>query len=130
MANALALQTLEDGPRNAVIKVTLVNDTSNTAATVIADPALLTPISNQLNVAEIQYNVQDGWYVTLFWQATTPKVMVTLAGRGSFPVGRNFGGFQNDSTTGKTGRITLTTTGYTSGTMVATLVLNVIKQVV
>jgi hypothetical protein len=132
MANALNKQTLEDGPRNAVVKIDLENDTSDTAETVIVDPATLSatfPISNQLRVDEIQYSIQDGWYVELFWKATTSKVMVTLAGRGMFPVGPNYGGLQNNATApGNVGQISLSTTGYSSGTMVATLILHMVKQ--
>jgi hypothetical protein len=131
MANALNVQVEEDGPRNAIIKVDLENDTSDTAETVIVDPATLDatfPITNQLRTDEIQYSIQDGWYVTLLWKATTSKVMVTLSGRGMFPVGPNYGGLQNNAGAGKTGQISLKTTGYTSGTMVATLILHLVKQ--
>lgn len=131
MANALNKQVLEDGPSNAIVKIDLENDTSDTAETVVVDPATLNatfPPSNQLRVDEIQYSIQDGWYVTLFWKATTSKVMVTLSGRGMFPVGPNYGGLQNNAGAGKTGQISLSTTGYSSGTMVATLIMHMRKQ--
>jgi hypothetical protein len=131
MANSLAVQLEEDGPRNTIAKIDIDNDTSDTAETVILDPATLLatfPVSNQLAVEEIQYSVQDGWYVTLLWKATTSKIMVTLSGRGMFPVSTNFGGLQNNAGAGKTGQISLKTTGWASGTMTATLIIHAVKQ--
>lgn len=133
MANALNVQIEEDGPRNAVVKIDIEDDTSDTAEVVVIDPATLQatfPVTNQLVVNEIQYSIQDGWFVTLYWKATTSKVMAVLTGRGAFKVGRNFGGLKNNAGTGKTGQISLKTTGWASGTMTATLVLHCVKQTV
>jgi len=133
MANALSTQTLEDGDRNVVAKVTAVADTSDFASTTVLDPALLNatrPPTNQLAVDEIQYSIEDGWQVELYWDATTPVLMTSLSGRGMFPVGPNYGGLQNNAGTGKTGKIKFLTIGYTSGTMVATLILHCHKQTV
>ena len=131
MANALSIQTLVDGPRNVVAKVTAVADTSDFSGSTVLDPATLSatnPPTNQLAVDEIQYSVEDGWQVELYWKATTPVLMVTLSGRGMFPVGPNYGGVPNNAGTGKDGKITISTIGYSSGTMVATLILHCHKQ--
>jgi hypothetical protein len=131
MANAVKVNVSDDGPRNVVAKVTVVADTSDVSATTILDPATLlatNPPTSQLAIQEIQYSVQDGWIVVLYWDATTAKRIVNLTGRGIFPVGPNYGGIQNNAGVGKTGIIKLATSGYTSGTMYATLVLHCIKQ--
>ena len=133
MANSINIDTTVDGPRNIVTKVTVYADTSDVSSTLVIDPAAASatiPPSNQLRIDEVQYSVQDGWYVSLFWDATTQKHIVDLAGRGTFLVGTPFGGWQNDAGTGKTGKINFTTTGYSSGTMAATFTIHAVKQTV
>jgi len=129
VSNYFAVQILEDGERNTVAKVVLVADTSDYSGEVVLDPDTLyqtLPITDLLNVAEIQYSVQDGWYVSLFWDAPTPVLMVNLVGRGRFKVGNEFGGFQNNAS-GATGVITLSTTGWSATTKVATFVIHCVK---
>ncbi len=119
-----------DGPRNVVATVNLAANTGDYTDEVILDPAALSatwPPTNLLKVDEIQYAVEDGWTVILNWEGTPNSVLVTLDGRGMFPVGPNFGGIQNDALT-PTGRILLSTAGYSSGTMVATLIIHAVKQ--
>jgi hypothetical protein len=131
MANTAEVETLVDGPRNVVAKVDIECTSADLSSTVLLDPAALNatnPPTNQLRIDEIQYSVEDGWYVTLFWDASTPVIIVTLSGRGMFPVGPNFGAIQNNAGAGKTGKITATTTGYSSGTMAATFILHCVKE--
>jgi hypothetical protein len=133
VANTATVDIEEDGPRNVVALVDIACTSADLTSTTILDPATLNatfPITNQLRVDEIQYAVEDGWYVTLLWDASSPVIMVTLNGRGIFPVGPNFGGLQNNAGAGKTGIIKATTTGYSTGTMVATLILHCVKQTV
>lgn len=130
MANYFDVQILEDGTDNVVAKIVLVNDTSDSSQVLVLDPsALFQGIlpTDRLSVSEIQYAVQDGWVVSLYWDATTPKVIVELAGRGEFYTGLNYGGLQDDAGAGATGKITLSTLGW-SGTKVATLILHCTKQ--
>lgn len=131
MANAITVETLVDGPRNVVVKVVAVADTSDFSNEVIIDVSALSatiPPTDMVRIDEIQYSVQDGWYVVLLWDATTKKRIVNLNGRGIFPVGPNYGGLQNDAGVGRTGDVLLSTTGYTSLTMVATLIIHAVKQ--
>ena len=133
MANSVSVQTTVDGPRNVVVKCTIYADTSDVSTTDLLDPASLSatnPPTNQLRIDEVQYSVQDGWYVNLWWDATTDVHVVDLAGRGTFLVGSPFGGWQNNAGSGKTGKIQFSTTGYSTGTMVATFTLHAVKQTV
>lgn len=131
MANpAPAVEISVDGPRNVVATVNLAANATDYSDETIIDVAALSatfPPTNLLKIDEIQYAVEDGWTVLLYWEGTPDKLIVTLDGRGMFPVGPNFGGIQNDATT-PTGNIILSTVGYSSGTMVATLILHIIKQ--
>lgn len=131
MANTAEIELLVDGPRNVVAKVDIECTSADLSSTVLLDPATLNatfPPTNQLRIDEIQYSVEDGWFVTLFWDASSPVIIVTLSGRGMFPVGPNFGAIQNNAGAGKTGKITATTTGYSTGTMAATFILHCAKQ--
>jgi hypothetical protein len=133
MANSVSVQTTVDGPRNVIAKCVIYADTSDVSSTLLLDPAALSatnPPTNQLRIDEVQYSVQDGWYVSLFWDATTQKHITDLAGRGTFLIGSPFGGWQNDAGAGKTGKINFTTTGYSSGTMAASFTVHCVKQTV
>ena len=46
MANSVTSQIIIDGPRNTVVKVAGILDTSDLASTVVADPAVLVGIDN------------------------------------------------------------------------------------
>jgi hypothetical protein len=131
MANALTIETIDDGPRNLVIKLVAKADTSDFSLSKIIDVTTLSttfPPTTQVCIQEIQFSVQDGWYVVLFWEATTNKRIINLPGRGIYPVGSNYGGIQNDAGVGKTGNVLLSTVGYSSGVMVATLIIHCVKQ--
>jgi hypothetical protein len=130
MANYFDSQILEDGEHNVIAKVILLADTGNYTNQVVLDPSLLYPTfppSDRLAIAEIQYSVQDGWVVELFWDAPTPKRIVDLTGRGMFPVGPNYGGLQNDASS-PTGIITLSTIRWSAPTKVATIIIHATKQ--
>jgi hypothetical protein len=131
MSNAVPeIEVSVDGPRNVVMTVNIEANTSDFTDQKIVDITTLSPTNpptNLVRVDEIQYAVEDGWTVILNWEGTPNSTLVTLDGRGMFPVGPNFGGIQNDATT-PTGNILMSTTGYSSGTMVATLILHLVKQ--
>lgn len=130
MSNYFDRQILEDGWRNVVAKIVVIGDTSNFSGNVVLDPATLfqtDPPSDRLAIEEIQYSVQDGWVVELFWDAPAPKRIVNLAGRGMFPVGPNYGGLTNNAIA-PTGKITLSTLNWSGPTKVATIIIHCIKQ--
>ena len=131
MANVVTTQIIEDGERNAIVKVTGTLDTADLAGQVIVDCSQLTqggtaPRPNQVRVDHIDYSISDPLELQLFWDATVPQPLLPLAGRGRMSFW-NFGGLQNNAGAGKTGNITLTTTGGT-GTQIFSLVLELVKQ--
>jgi hypothetical protein len=133
MSNTAAVQVTVDSARNVVAKVLIECTSADLGSTTLLDPATLAatvPVTNQLRLDEVQFAVEDGWFVTLYWDATSPVKIVDLIGRGKFPVGLDYGGLQNNAGSGKTGKILATTTGYSTGTMGATLIMHAVKQTV
>lgn len=132
MANSFLTQTLEEGRRNAIIKLTGVLDTSNLSLTTAVSAAALTCGStftapSKLRIDYIDYSISDQLEVQLLWDATTDVVILPIAGRGRMPFW-NFGGLQNNAGAGVTGDINIQTTGWASGTQVFSLTLELVKQ--
>ena len=135
MANSVNTQIVQDGPRNVVIKVEGILDTSDLTSTVIVDPSVLAGMDNTgtikalgLIVDRIQYSVEDLLELRLAWDATTPTRLVELDGRGTEKFER-FGGLTNNSGAGRTGKILLSTQGWVAAAVLSfTLVLTLKKQ--
>jgi len=132
MANSVVTQVIIDGPRNAIVKITGVLDTSDVAVqTAIAMSSLnqsnTGPTPDQCRIDEIEYSVSDQLVVILEWHATTNVVIAPLAGRGEFEA-KEFGGLQNNAGAGKNGTIDIRTTGYASNTQTFTILLYLVKQ--
>lgn len=135
MANATHLQTLVDGPRNLVVKVTAVLDTSNLANTEVVTPATSFAVSSAggnapplARVEYIDYSIADGLEVTISWGNGAGPVtpMLVLAGRGRMNF-YEFEGLRNDAA-GTDGSIWVSTTGYSTGTSVFTLIFEMVKE--
>jgi hypothetical protein len=132
MANSTNIQILIDGPRNAVVKITGILDTSNLALSTFVDLTTLTqggtaPAPTRVRVDHIDYSIGDQLEVQLFWDATTDVAMLPIAGRGKMSFW-NFGGLQDNSGAGRTGNILIQTTGWASGTQVFSVILELVKQ--
>ena len=135
MANSVTTSIVVDGPRNCVIKVEGILDTSDLASQVLVDPAALVGMDNTglvkalgLIVNRIQYSVEDTLEVRLAWDATTPARLVELTGRGTEKYER-FGGLTNNSGAGRTGKILISTEGFQLATFKSfTLILELKKQ--
>lgn len=143
MAITSAIQTLIDGPRNVVAKVTgdaLQND-AFTPLTIL-DPAQLTSMMpgfpggglgpQLLRVDRIEFALSDGIAIQLFWDATTPILITELSGRGKVDP-KHYGGFWNNAGAGDTGKITykvisIDTTSVTAQPVTWTLLLSCVKQ--
>lgn len=131
MANSFLIQTLEEGRRNLVVKMTGVLDTSNLASTVgIAIASYncsgTAPTPTTLRIDHIDYSISDQLEIQLLWDAAAPVVIMPLAGRGKLSFG-NFGGLQNNATS-PTGNILIQTTGWASGIQVFSMILEMVKQ--
>jgi len=135
MANVVSTQILLDGPRNTVIKVVGVLDTSDQASMVIADPATLCGIDNtgavkaaKLAINRIVLNIEDGLAVYLNWDATTPVLIDQFTGRGHQEF-QKVGGLWNNAGAGVTGKILLSTQGWAIGAFLSfSLELELYKQ--
>jgi hypothetical protein len=126
MANTLNNQIIIDGPRNAVVKVTGVLDTSDLALTTIVLPANFSPVPPKFRLYHVDYSITDQIELQLQWQGTPNQVMMPLAGRGRMSF-VDFGGL-TDNAASPTGAIQLLTTGWASGIQVFTLVLELVKE--
>ena len=132
MANSFTTQIIQDGPRNTVVKITGILDTSDQALTTAVDMSTLTQggtalAPSQVRIDFLDYSISDQLEVQLLWDATTDVVIMPLAGRGRL-LFQNFAGMQNNSGAGKTGNILIKTTGWTSGTQVFMVTLELVKQ--
>lgn len=127
MANASAIQNIQDGNRNAVVKLTGVLDTSNQASTTVVDVSALIPAAAAVLVERIDYDVSSQLAVKLSWDATTDDVLATLTGQGNMCFDKQ-GGLNNPRSTGWNGDILLETTGWASGIQTYTIVLTLRKQ--
>lgn len=115
MADAVASQTLVDGPRNVVMKFTNVSDGTGESAVLKVDVSGLSGAPTRVRIDRIHY-ATSGMGVRILWDATT-DVDVFLIGpdqTGCMDF-TGFGGLVNNAGTGVTGDIMLTTVGHTSG---------------
>jgi len=81
MANTTYVKVIEDGPRNAIVRVTALLDTSNLAATALVTKAMFTnndvaagPLTG-FRVNEVKFTVSNGSGAVIEWEATTPQMI-------------------------------------------------------
>lgn len=140
MANFTDTHIMEEGPRNAIVKLTGVLDTNNVQLpSVIAltdftnNDHQLTPTGFRVNY--IEYSISGGLEVALWWHGNAiglGQIILPLAGRGKIDA-QNYGGFNPDpnspSHAGYDGSIDLTTTGFVAGTTsIYTIIVELVKQ--
>lgn len=121
MANAVVVKTELDGSGVTILSVTGVLDTSDVAYSTLIDAADLEPmdpvlknLASGLGVSRIEFDVEDGLIVNLFFDASpTPELIKPLTGRGKFEYHRF--GWQSCKNAGKTGKISISTQGFTAG---------------
>ncbi len=121
MSNQTTKQITLDGPRNFVVKLTGVLDTSNVSLTpaislsdAVNNDVRLTLVGFRLD--RMEYSIGSGLEVQLAWNATTPQLMTPIAGRGKIDAWHYGGWFPNQQAAGFDGSINLTSTGYPAGT--------------
>lgn len=135
MANTLNTQILLDGPRNTVVKLQGILDTSDLTSTTVVNLSSLLPTDGYTNrtassvrIDKIVYDVEDALEVRLSWDASTPVVIWDLVGRGKVDM-RHEGGLTNNAGAGKTGNILLQTQGWSTGAILSfTVVLDLVKR--
>jgi len=121
MANSLDMRITEEGPRNAVVKLTGILDTSN----IIETPAIALNdfqsnegerlILNGFRIDLIEYSIGPGIEVLLEWSSLQPEQIFPLSGRGRISA-TNYGGFNpNVTLPGYNGGINLKTRNFIPG---------------
>lgn len=134
MANSVNIQTILDGPRNCIVKVEGILDTSDQSSMVVVDPALVRGIDNtgsvkasKFRLLKLHYNVEDKLEVRLAWDAASPVRVEQLTGRGKMDF-CDFGGLPNNAGAGVNGKLLLSTEGWTAGAVLSfTLVIELVK---
>ncbi len=136
MANVTSVQTLVDSERNLVIKLVGILDTGNVSLTTLIDPALVAAVNasglnsqqpTKVAIKKINYDVEDGLAVNLYWNATTDVPIWRFTGRGCVNA-EQFGFLQNNAGTGVDGKVLYDTDGYSSGTLSFSMTIECIKQ--
>tara|TARA_A100001515_G_scaffold67305_1_gene53468 strand:+ start:892 stop:1296 length:405 start_codon:yes stop_codon:yes gene_type:complete len=120
MADTVASQTLADGPKTAVLKLTNISDgTGESAVTKVDVSALQTSADGDtctgVTIERIWWQC-IGMKVQILWDATTDLFCIELGENQSGDHDyTKFGGLTNNSGSGKTGDVNFTTVGHTSG---------------
>lgn len=117
MANTISKQTILDGDRNLVVKVTIVGDnTGDESATQLIDMSTYAArTSDDAPVDSLQLlcvsSSLEGWSARLLWDATADVDLLHLPSGNYFDDFQRFGGIPNNAGAGVTGDINITTVG-------------------
>ena len=124
MADAVTSQTLADGDKIAVVKLTNISDGTGESSVKKIDVSALA--SNSAGAACAHATINQIWYdiggmrVALEWNASSNVVAIVLGGSaaagnmGGHMDFRSFGGIKNNAGGGINGDIDLTTSGHTN----------------
>jgi|TARA_A100000171_G_scaffold41899_1_gene42947 hypothetical protein len=120
MADTVASQTLADGPKTAVLKLTNISDGSGESAVTKVDVSALQPSADGDTCTGV--TIERIWWqcigmkVQILWDATTDLFCIELGENQSGDHDyTKFGGLTNNSGSGKTGDLKFTTVGHSSG---------------
>jgi hypothetical protein len=113
MADAVASQTLLNGPRNCVMKFTNLSDGTGESAVTKVDVSALG--YSRVRIDKIHYTC-SGMTVRLLWDATADVPIFELGPDKTSTLDfTHFGGLRNNAGDGVTGDINFTTVGHSSG---------------
>jgi len=116
MADAVASQTILDGPTHAVMKFTNISDGTGESAVAKVDVSALANSSageacTSVSIEQIWWQC-NGMAVSILWDASTDVLAIRLGeNQSGYHDYRSFGGLTNNSGSGKTGDIKFTTVG-------------------
>ena len=117
---------------NAAAAVTITGTTGNV---VLIDPAFLSLVNSdnllasRLRIDKINFDVEDLLVVNLLWEATANVSIWHLAGRGKFEPVKRFGGLSTNAGAGATGRILLSTQGWSASAVLSfSMTIELTKQ--
>jgi hypothetical protein len=120
MADAVTSQTILDGERLFIAKFTNISDGTGESAVIKIDVSTLNPSAagnacNGVKINKIWAQTQ-GMAVDILWDATTDLLCETIPENQFYLMDySSFGGFPNNSGTGKTGDVLFTTVGAAAG---------------
>ena len=120
MAATATQQILNDGPRNLNLKYTIAGTTGDISATKLVDASAFNDAdgnalgANSLTLVKVVSSL-TGFSAKLAWDATTDVDLVQLpSGEMLVQDFSEFGGIKDNSGSGSTGDVMITTTGYTA----------------
>lgn len=121
MANQFQKTILEEGPRNAIVRLSALLDTSDlswVSAVQLSDFTNNEPQQRLvgLRLNEVEFSVSEPTVALLAWNAASPQTMVTMAQSGEFDFCKRGGLLPDQTRSGYDGSINLTTTGFFPGT--------------
>ena len=120
MADTVASQTLADGPKTAVLKLTNISDGSGESAVTKVDVSALQPSADGDTCTGV--TIERIWWqcigmkVQILWDATSDLFCIELGENQSGDHDyTKFGGLTNNAGSGKTGDLKFTPVGHSSG---------------
>lgn len=131
MANTTDVKVIEDGPRNATVRVTALLDTANLAATALVTKALFTnndlngPAFSGFRVSEVKFTVSAGLSAIVEWEATTDQMIGAF--HDSNEVNWAPGLIPDKTAAGYTGSIKFRTLNWVATVQAFTITLYLIK---
>ena len=131
MADAVTLTTVEDGPKKAIFYLTNTSDGTGEAAVLKVDVSGLSSLQDGTACTGVRIGkiifTNVGMSVKLLWDASTDVLALHLPQDYADTLDFSDGGLKNNSGSGKTGDIMLTTVGHASGDAY-TVTLTMIKN--
>lgn len=109
----MAVQIIEDGPRNIVVKI----DDTGTGAGTAVDVSALVPSCTLVNIDRIWFSCPDSGGCTIAWDATADVTAINLNEVQDFDF-HKFGGLTNNAGAGVTGDINYTGIGTGNFTVI------------
>lgn len=108
-------QTINDGPRNVVMKFNIVGTAVELTDALLVDVSTLSETPDNVKIMGIQ-SALEGFGAELIWDATANVSILDIpSGQDFDQCYRKFGGLVNNSGAGKTGDILISTSGAAVG---------------
>ena len=123
MADAVASQTIQDGPRKAIFKFTNVSDGTGESAVKKIDVSALTA-DPMTGAACTKVTIEKIWYSTIgmgvkiFFDASTDDHAISLHGSGEYGYHGKQPNITNPESSGVTGDIVITNSSAVTGTFI------------
>src|SRR5690349_15987717 len=133
MANSVERQIVEEGPRNAVVKVTGVLDTSDINLVSFIKKSDFSNNDRGMNLSgfrldAVLYSIGQVLDIALYWNSNSPQQIVPLARAGKIDATGDGGFIPDSGRSGYDGSINIKSTGFPAGTVQNfTLLLRLVK---